>query len=79
MQHYVAKFVSDLRQVGGFLRVLQFPPPIKLVAWNIVESGIKYHNRYKYNIGSQNYSSPKVDKDREGIFFLDEPLHDRQR
>jgi hypothetical protein len=31
-QHYVIKFVSDLRQVGGFLRVLQFPPPIKLTA-----------------------------------------------
>ena len=27
VQHYVIKFVSDLRQVGGFL---QFPPPIKL-------------------------------------------------
>jgi len=26
------KFVSDLRQVGGFLRVLQIPPPIKLTA-----------------------------------------------
>jgi hypothetical protein len=23
------KLVSDLRQVGGFLRVLRFPPPIK--------------------------------------------------
>jgi hypothetical protein len=32
MQPYVIKFVSDLRQVGGFLRVLQFPPPIKLTA-----------------------------------------------
>jgi hypothetical protein len=30
IQHYVIKFVSDLRQVGGFLRVLRFPPPIKL-------------------------------------------------
>ena len=29
---YVIKFVSDLRQVGGFLRVLRFPPPIKLIA-----------------------------------------------
>ena len=29
IQHYVIKFVSDLQQVGGFLRVLQFPPPIK--------------------------------------------------
>ena len=29
IQHYVIKFVSDLRQVVGFLRVLHFPPPIK--------------------------------------------------
>ena len=29
---YVIKFVSDFRQVGGFLRVLRFPPPIKLTA-----------------------------------------------
>ena len=28
--HYVIKFVSDLRQVGGFLWVLWFPPPINL-------------------------------------------------
>jgi hypothetical protein len=27
---YVIKFVSDLQQVGGFLRVVTFPPPIKL-------------------------------------------------
>ena len=26
------KFVSDFRRVGGFLRVLRFPPPIKLTA-----------------------------------------------
>jgi hypothetical protein len=32
IQHYVIKFVSDLRQVGGFLRVYRFPPPIKLTA-----------------------------------------------
>jgi len=32
MQHYVIKFVSDLLQVSGFLRVLRFPPPIKLTA-----------------------------------------------
>jgi len=29
VQHYVIKFVSDLRQVSGFLR---FPPPRKLTA-----------------------------------------------
>jgi hypothetical protein len=32
IQHYVIKFVSDLRRVSCFLRVLQFPPPIKLTA-----------------------------------------------
>jgi len=32
VQHYVIKFVSFLRQVGGFLRLLRFPPPIKLTA-----------------------------------------------
>ena len=32
VQHYVIKFVRDLRQVGGFLRVLRSPPPIKLTA-----------------------------------------------
>ena len=32
VQHYVIKVVSDLRQVDGFLRVLRFPPPIKLTA-----------------------------------------------
>ena len=25
--HFVIKFASDLRQVGGFLRVFRFPPP----------------------------------------------------
>jgi hypothetical protein len=30
--HYVIKFIYDLRQVGGFLRVFQFPPPIKRTA-----------------------------------------------
>ena len=32
IQHYVIKFVSNLRQVGGFLRIPGFPPPIKLTA-----------------------------------------------
>ena len=29
IQHYMIKSVSDLRSVGGFLRVLPFPPLIK--------------------------------------------------
>ena len=28
----VIKYVSDLWQIGGYLRVLRFPPPIKLTA-----------------------------------------------
>ena len=32
IQHYEIKFVSDVRQVGGFLRIPRFPPPIKLTA-----------------------------------------------
>ena len=32
IQHYLIKFLSDLRQVGGFLWALWFPPPIKLTA-----------------------------------------------
>ena len=32
IQHYVIKFVSGFRQVGFFLRVLLFPPLIKLTA-----------------------------------------------
>ena len=32
IQRYVIKFVSFLWQVCGFLRVLRFPPPIKLTA-----------------------------------------------
>jgi len=36
MQHYVIKCVSDLRQVGGILRVLRFPPPIKAIISQII-------------------------------------------
>jgi hypothetical protein len=32
IQHYKIKFTGDLRQVGGFPRVLRFPLPIKLTA-----------------------------------------------
>ena len=47
IQHYVIRFASDLWQIGGFLRVLQFRQLIKLTAtiyWNIVESGVKHDN-----------------------------------
>ena len=48
MQHYVIKFVSDLRQGGGFVRVLWFPPSKNAwpprYCWNIVESGVNHNN-----------------------------------
>jgi hypothetical protein len=34
-------FVSDLRQVVGFLRVLKFPPPIKTDSHDIAEILLK--------------------------------------
>jgi hypothetical protein len=37
IQHYVLKFGNDLQQVDGFLRVLQFRPPIKLTVPIITE------------------------------------------
>ena len=50
IQHYVIKFVSDLRQVGGFLWVFRFTPPIKLTAM-IIEilftCGVKHHQTNK--------------------------------
>ena len=54
IQHYVIKFVSDLRQVGGFCRVLRVPPQIKLthditkillkVAFNAIPPSSIVHN-----------------------------------
>ena len=34
VQHYVMKFVSDLRQVGCFLQGLRIPPPLILTGRN---------------------------------------------
>ena len=42
---HVGKYVSYLPKVGGFLRVLWFPPPIKLTCHDMtldVESGVKH-------------------------------------
>jgi hypothetical protein len=41
VQHYVIKFVSDLRQVGDFLRVLRFPPPIAEISLKVALNTIK--------------------------------------
>ena len=44
IQYYVIKLVSDFRQVSDFLRVLLFPPPIKLIA-TIYEILLKVKHR----------------------------------
>jgi len=41
IQLYVINFFSNLRQVGGFLRVLRLPPPIKLTTHDITEILLK--------------------------------------
>jgi hypothetical protein len=41
IQHYVIKFVSDLRQVGSFLRVLRFPPPNETDGHDVTEILLK--------------------------------------
>jgi hypothetical protein len=41
IQHYVIKFVSNLRQVNGFLQVLWFPPPIKLTKLSVISQNTK--------------------------------------
>ena len=55
-------FVSDLRQVGGFLRVHQFPPPINLIAYDIAEillnGGLNTINQPKSNVLELSNSKP---------------------
>ena len=44
IQHYVIKFISDLCKVGGFRRLFQFHPPLKL--------GVKHHKPTPYIRGT---------------------------
>jgi hypothetical protein len=46
-QHYVNKFVSDLWQIGGFLRVLIFSPLIKLAATILLKVALNTINSQK--------------------------------
>ena len=43
IQYYVIKFVSDLWQVSGFLKVFQFPPPNKTDHHDITGILLKVH------------------------------------
>jgi hypothetical protein len=63
IQQYVIKFVSYLRQVGGFHRVFRFPPPIKLAQRynsNIVGNGVKNHKSINQPIFIYNNIQPIV-------------------
>ena len=47
IKYYVIKFVSDLRQVGGFLRVLLLPLPILLkMALNTTTLTLSLRNKH---------------------------------
>ena len=50
IQHYVIKFVSDLRHVGGFVRVLRLFPPIKLT-----DNTVKSDEKHKKNTIKQRF------------------------
>ena len=56
------KIVSDLRQIGGFLRVLRFPPLIKLTATEIVLNTI---NTINYN--HLNWSETDLERGVRGM------------
>ena len=60
MQHYMIKFVNYLQQAGGFLPVLQFPPPIKQDCHDITEILLKVALNtinQTYNIFKPKYTS----------------------
>jgi hypothetical protein len=67
VQHYVIKFVSDLRQVEGFLRVIRFPPPIKLTATlernkTSLSRKIQKQNKNKTNENKENNTKTETTK-----------------
>jgi hypothetical protein len=68
----VIKFVSDLRQVGGFLLVLGFPLPIKTDRHDITEillkvalNTINQTNKHQLYGGGKLYWSGKL----ENVFY----------
>jgi hypothetical protein len=50
MLHNIIEFVSDLRQVGSFLLVLQFPPPIKLTTTIYLNYCLKIFTYSQHNL-----------------------------
>ena len=54
IQHYVIKFVNDLRHVIGLFQVLWFPPPIKLTTTIYLQlcwkRGVKHHKQTNLSV-----------------------------
>ena len=70
IQNCVIKFVSDLRQIGGFLQVLRFPPPIKLTAMIITEILLRKLNT-EPSIGASHQVSVQLAKQFQRRRFLE--------
>jgi hypothetical protein len=76
IQHYVMKFVHDLQQVGGFLRVLRFPQPIKLALVFFSSLVIYVMNQYYYKfllktiVFSCKFPGHKVSFARYMVFYV---------
>jgi hypothetical protein len=61
----VIKFVGDLQQIGGFLRVIRFPPPIKTDRHDITQILLKVVvniiKNPKKTTAIYQYTNPRID------------------
>ena len=75
VQHYVIKFVGDLQQIGGFLRVIRFPPPIKTDRHDITQILLKVAvntiKKNKKNTAIYQYTNPRIDNNFHKWLVLD--------
>jgi hypothetical protein len=68
VQHYVIKFVSDLRQIGGFLPVLRFPTAITLTAIILLKYYWKWCQTPSNKQTSRNHVNIKLGRMQEALF-----------
>ena len=72
------KFVSDFRQVGGFLRVLRFPSQIKLILFGCKENNEELntlllksvHKFIRQTCKFNKYVSPTVILSQHNLYVL---------